>query len=130
MPEERGDAIAVQVSHISGVVVLDVVGQIDLTTVGVLRDALTLACDERVVVLSLVQVKYMDSTTLSALAVEHKQRSERGCRILVVFPAQSVAAKLFNLTGLVKVLDCFSDLDKAIEEARLEQVEHGSEKAS
>lgn len=109
--------VAISNLAISGVTVIEVSGEIDIATAPALRGAIEAAAEESVAIVSLRDVRYIDSSGLAVLVHEHRRRTERDQALLVVLP-DNQAARVFELTRLTQLLTCFSDLKSALARAR------------
>ena len=119
MQDETRELLVTATSRIFGVVVVNVSGEIDMSTAEAFRSALGPAHTEPVAVVSLENVLYIDSSGLAVLVGEHRRRRENGQRLLVVLPS-SAASRVFRITQLTQVLECFDDLANASQAARSE----------
>jgi anti-anti-sigma factor len=85
-----------------GRVVLAVSGEIDMATVGPLRDALERAARAPEVWVDLSEVEFMDSTGLTALVSAH-HAIEHG-RLTVICPTNGAVRRALEVSGLHEVL--------------------------
>src|SRR5690348_9636365 len=104
--------------HMAGedVLVLGARGEIDIATVGQVKEAATLAIssrDYRCLVVDLTRVTFIDSSGLHALTDLHNQMKAAGGEFRVV-NANPNAAKLFELTGLDRLLTIVPDRASAL----------------
>ena len=86
-------------------------GEIDMGTVGPLRDAVAAATasgDYDAVVFDLTEVGFMDSSALHLLTEAHRAMTAAGGRMTVVCPAANMR-KIFELTGLDRVFSIVTD---------------------
>jgi anti-anti-sigma factor len=104
-------------ARLYGVSVVSVSGEIDIATADAFRRALAAESAEECVVVSLLEVDYIDSSGLGVLIREHKVRQARGQQILVILPVYPTS-RVFEITQLNRVLACFGDLVSAIQAAR------------
>jgi anti-sigma B factor antagonist len=95
--------------------VLDVAGEVDLSTAPELRSRIEDLLDEgsRRVVVDLADVSFMDSSGLSVLVSGFKSMREAGGEMAVVCPNASIA-KIFSITGLDRVFSIHPSLDEAL----------------
>lgn len=99
--ERRGDAA-----------VLVVQGELDLSTVGVLRDFLrSEKAQAPTVVLDLRQLQFIDSSGLSLLVSEQRRARENGFRFAIAVGGAPAVQRLFELTGLQGTLTLVEDPD-------------------
>lgn len=94
--------------------VVHVSGDIDVHSVGVLRDELAallgLAGD---VVVDLTQVTFLDSTGLGVLVHARKKAEAVGCRMELVIDQERVM-KVFRITALTRVFAIHPSLETAL----------------
>jgi anti-sigma B factor antagonist len=95
-----------------GGVLLTIVGELDIATVPLVRERLAAvtAAGARRVVVDLRGVSFMDSTGLAAFV--HAKARQAG--ITLVIEPDSYAALIFEVAGLVGVLDVVETLDDAL----------------
>ncbi|HEX8977597.1 MAG TPA: STAS domain-containing protein [Solirubrobacteraceae bacterium] len=79
-------------------------GELDLATVGQLRDAMGRADGCAVLVLDLRGLTFMDSAGLSLVVEEHRRAADVGIEFRVVRGSREVQ-RLFELTGLADRLE-------------------------
>lgn len=102
-----------------GVVVLTLAGEVDVENAGKVRDAalkLTERGANRLVV-DLAGVEYMDSAGLGMLIGLHKRLREANGE-LALAALQPQVRKLFDITGLVRVVKICGEVSEAITEVR------------
>jgi anti-sigma B factor antagonist len=112
VPPER---VAVTVRQRGDVLVVDVVGELDISNAEVLRTALDdeLAAGALHVVVDLTGVAFMDSTGLGVLVrIRKLVHASQGSFALVC--AEGPVRRLLTITGLVTVLGACSTLDEAL----------------
>lgn len=102
------------------VVVIQVAGEVDATSAGLLREALTVAMSEGTprLVADLSQVDFMDSTGLGVLVGRLKAVRQLGGSLHCVVTAERVQ-RIFNATGLERVIPLHVSLEEAIAAAAL-----------
>jgi anti-sigma B factor antagonist len=95
--------------------VLDVAGEVDLSTAPELRSRIEGIVDDggRLLVVDLADVSFMDSSGLSVLVAGFKGMREAGGRMAVVCPSVSIA-KIFSITGLDRVFSIHPSLHEAV----------------
>lgn len=97
----------------AGSTVLSVVGELDLATIGVLKDAVGVhLTPEASVVLDLARLSFCDSTGLGALVALHRQAASVGARFALASPNKRIA-DLFSLSGIDQVLAVFASPGEA-----------------
>lgn len=87
-------------------IVISAVGELDLSTVDSFRSTVMDAVGDSAsspVVIDLMQVTFIDSTTLSVLVGAHKQLSAQN-RQLTIRTRQPLVLRLFDITGLTSLL--------------------------
>lgn len=91
-------------------------GELDMTTVEPLDDAISVTTAETVI-LELGELEFIDSAGMRLIDQAHRRLAEAGRRLLVVAPAESRAAWTFRVAGFA---DGFArdSLDAALLEAR------------
>jgi anti-sigma B factor antagonist len=86
-------------------VVLAVTGEVDMATVGVLRDALQGAAAEADEVwLDLTEVEFMDSTGLTALLLGQKAIGDGQHGLTIICPESGPVRRALEISGLHEVL--------------------------
>lgn len=93
--------LGIDVRTLEGVAILDVVGEVDLSTAPQLEEGLRRAATASppLVAVNLTRVTYIDSTALRVLTDGQKRvRDRRG--LLVVIADQPTIKKIFRITGL------------------------------
>lgn len=97
----------------AGAFVLAVVGELDLATIGALKDAVgaRLASDSSVV-LDLAGLAFCDSTGLGAFVALHRQAIAAGARFALASPNRRIA-DLFSLSGIDQVVPVYATPDAA-----------------
>jgi anti-anti-sigma factor len=108
-------------ARVYGVSIVSVSGEIDIATADNFRQALAAESGEECVVVSLLEVEYIDSSGLGVLVREHKARQGRGQRLMIVLPPHP-ASRVFEVTQLNRALACFSDVASAIQVARDQEI--------
>ena len=110
-------ALAIQVRHGPGYVLVVVAGEVDIVTATPLRERLSaLAADGGQVVADLDQLSFIDAAGLGALAVAARQAAACGGRLHVVC-ARRQTRQLFRLTGLDRAVPLARTLAEAVESA-------------
>ena len=95
--------------------VLDVAGEVDLSTAPALRARIddVVASGGRRLVVDLADVSFMDSSGLSVLVSGFKGMREAGGGMAVVCPNAAIA-KIFSITGLDRVFPVHPSLREAV----------------
>jgi anti-anti-sigma factor len=97
-----------------GGVVVTVTGEIDVSTTGLLADALARAADTAaVVVADLTAVTFLDSTGLSTLLRAHNALTARGGR-LALTGAKPAVLRVLELTGVDTVIPLYPTVAQAL----------------
>jgi anti-sigma B factor antagonist len=96
------------------VTVVDVVGEVDLSSAPGLAEQLSTLFDDgrRRVVVDLTEVTFLDSTGLGTLVGARNRAEEVGGRLPLVATGDRVL-KLFRITGLDDVFEIYPSLDAA-----------------
>ena len=109
------DALTIEVRHEQGYAMVTAAGEIDISTVTLLRERLfELAAGGRPLVADLDQVSFMDSAGLAALVGTAKRAAAHGGSLQVAC-ARPKIRRLFRLTGLDCRIPLASTLDEALE---------------
>ena len=109
----NGD-LTCQVEELGGAVVVRAAGEVDLSTAGTFRSALSLAVErDRHIVVDLAKVTYIDSTGFKELLVCHATCERRG-RILALANPHRVTQKVLGILNLDQVLPIFSSVEEAV----------------
>jgi anti-sigma B factor antagonist len=102
-------------SEVEGVRVVEVVGELDISNVGSLEEAAFDFGNEGLgIVLDLTAASYIDSATLRLLFKLHHSLQRRGQALRVVCPPESGAARVLELTGFSRMVECEADHREAI----------------
>lgn len=97
-----------------GVTVLALVGELDLATIGALKEAVTDRIQpEAHVVLDLAGLMFCDSTGLGAFVALHRQARSSGARFALAAPRRRIA-DLFTLSGIDQVISVYDSTDAAL----------------
>ena len=105
-----------QRSHDANTQVVDLAGEIDVYTAPDLRQKLgdAVESDALNLVINLESVRYIDSSGLSVLLETHKRARARNGRMSVICTHNQIL-KLFNLTGLNKILQVCGTESEAVQ---------------
>ena len=106
----------------TGVVVVSIVGEVDLATVGMLRDGLSPHLSDpvtRLVVCDLSQVRFLACSGLSALLDIQAELGARGARLSVVANSPAVLRPV-KITGLEEVLAVRPTVSSALRQSIVE----------
>jgi anti-anti-sigma factor len=99
-----GDEILrVDVTHIDGVTVLTVEGEIDAASTLALQAPLNELSLERRIIIDMSGVRFMDSTGLSVILAQRIRMTERDGSIHIRNPSPAVQ-RLLDVSGLTEVL--------------------------
>ncbi|MCU1656168.1 MAG: anti-sigma factor antagonist [Pseudonocardiales bacterium] len=106
--------LSVTQQSVGGVPVLAVRGEVDVYSAPALRDRLSelLTTDNKVVIVDLGDVGFLDSTGLGALVAARTAATEAGGRLPVVCDRERIL-KLFRITGLDTVFEIYPSVDEA-----------------
>jgi anti-sigma B factor antagonist len=108
------DALAIAVHSERGCVIAAVTGEIDISTVGGLRERLfELAEGSQPLIVDLDQVTFIDSAGLGALVGTSRRVAEHGGTLHAVC-AQPQTRKLLWLTGVDRRIPLEASLDEAV----------------
>ncbi len=103
------------VELISGVPVVAVPEEIDITNAPELRSALLTAAADRPgrLVADMTRTKFCDSSGLHALLAAQKRAQAEGGELLLVIPTTAVL-RVFAITGIDRMIPNFTSLDDAL----------------
>lgn len=94
--------------------VLVIAGELDLATIGTLKDAVaTRLSPDAHVVLDLSGLTFCDSTGLGGFVALHRQARSTGARLALAAPRKRIA-DLFALSGIDQVISVFGSPDEAM----------------
>jgi anti-sigma B factor antagonist len=101
---------------VNGVSVVDVAGEVDVYSAPELAERLNELFDagDRVVVVDLTAVSFLDSTGLGTLVAGRNRADEAGGQLPLVGSGDRVL-KLFRITGLDEVFQIYPTIEAAIE---------------
>jgi len=99
----------------AGVAVVVLLGEHDLAT----RDALDelfrrLVAGTDLVVVDLSQVKFIDGSTLGALARADQAARTKGGRLRLQIPGDGIVRRMLEITNLLRLLDCSPSREAAL----------------
>jgi anti-sigma B factor antagonist len=105
------------VTTISGMPVVRVPAEIDITNAGLLREALrsAAACGHATIVVDMSETAFCDTVGLQVLVLGHRRARAEGGEIRLVARAAPLL-RLFRLTGIDRVIPNFATLDGAVSE--------------
>jgi len=104
------------IEMISGVPVVTVPAEIDVTTADQLRLALldAAARGHTTVVADMTRTRYCDSAGLGVLIRAHRRALEEGGELRLVMPAHGAVFRIFTLTSLHLFIPRFDSLQEAV----------------
>src|ERR1700750_2021580 len=109
------EALTVKVRHEQGCAIVNALGEIDISTVILLRDCLfEVAASGAPLVVDMEQVSFIDSVGLAMLVGAAKRADAHGGSLQVVCALPKVR-QLVRLTGLDRRIPQFRTLDEALE---------------
>ena len=105
-------------SATAGATVLALTGELDLGSIGALKEAVghRLTADAHVV-LDLAGLTFCDSTGLGAFVALHRQARSTGARFGLAAPRRRIA-DLFTLSGIDQVISVYDSVDAALSAPR------------
>jgi anti-sigma B factor antagonist len=111
-----GSKLEIQVAERHGWAVLIVQGEFDVLTAPRVRDHLLdlLSAGRHQVVVDLEGVQFLDSSGLGALVAGLKLARRRDGNMRLVCHNQRSVLKVLQVTGLDRILDCYSSVDAAV----------------
>jgi anti-anti-sigma factor len=109
-----GDELSVTVRRERGVVIAEVTGDIDVSTVSGLRERLLeLAASGQPLIVDLNQVSFIDSAGLGVLVAANRRASEHGGSLHAVC-SRTPTRKLLWLTGVDRRIPLTDTVDEAL----------------
>lgn len=98
--------LAPEIHSVAEFATVTLIGDLDTSTAGLLYEQFAALTREGVkhVALDLEGLIFMDSTGLSVVIAEHKRTTSLGGELTIYSPQEAVR-KLFEITGLINVLD-------------------------
>jgi anti-sigma B factor antagonist len=105
------------VTTVSGVPVVRVPAELDITNAGSLRAALRSAAERghATIVADMSETVFCDTAGLQVLVLAHRRAAAEGGELRLVVRAASLL-RLFSLTGIDRVIPNFATLDEAVSE--------------
>ncbi len=105
-----------QVKEVAGVPVIELEGEIDLSTSPLFKEEVYRVIDSgrRDVVIDLDGLDFMDSTGLGVLVAVLKKTSDEGGSVRLVCSKRSIR-KVFSITGLDKVFAIYDNLQRCLD---------------
>jgi anti-anti-sigma factor len=102
----RQDRLHPEIHRLADHALVILVGELDASSAGPLYEQFASLTREGVtqVALDLVGMKFIDSTGLSVIIAEHKRTTSLGGALVIMSPQEQVR-KLFEMTGLIQLLD-------------------------
>jgi anti-sigma B factor antagonist len=109
--------LAIEERRVEGVSVLEVAGDLDLSSAPALCVRLERALEDRPagVVVDLSRLEFCDSTGLRALAGAAEEARIRLARLVIVAPSRPAAARGFEIAGAVAFLPLVDELSTGLE---------------
>ena len=97
------------------VTILEVAGEIDMSTAPELANAIgSVTRGASLVVVNLSEVVFLDSSALNALVRSQRELAERNISIRVVSPTDRAVRRVFEITHLTESLSVVDSLDEAL----------------
>jgi anti-sigma B factor antagonist len=105
------------VTTISGIPVVNVPAEIDITNAGLLREALQSAATygHATIVVDMSETAFCDTAGLQVLVLAHRRAIAEGGEVRLVVRAAALL-RLFRLTGIDRVIPNFATVDEAVSE--------------
>lgn len=103
-------------AHVGNAVVLSVRGEVDIANADMLRTAMrdSARTGESAVVVSLVDVSYLDSHTLELLVDLSRKLHVHRRSMAIVAPSGGPARRLIDVCGISKVIGVFDTVEQAL----------------
>ena len=117
MSDIGGAFLHANVRDVGGVPVVELEGEIDLSTAAVFKETVyeVIESGNIEVVIDLTGLEFMDSTGLGVLVAALKKTSTEGGRIKLICDKRSIL-KVFTITGLDKVFTIYDNLQRCLED--------------
>ena len=105
---------------VDGIVVVQIVGEIDMSNAGELGDAIgrRLSNDALALVLDLTAVEYIDSAGIQVIYELHSQLGDRGQAIRVVIAPAALIGEALRLADVPRVVGVAESLEAALASVR------------
>jgi anti-sigma B factor antagonist len=116
LEELEGVVLHTSIKEISGVSIIELSGEIDLSTSPTFKDKVyeTIESGKRDVVIDLDGLEFMDSTGLGVLVAALKKTRMHGGSIRLVCSKRNII-KVFTITGLDKVFPIYDNLQRCLD---------------
>lgn len=99
---------------LAGIPVVRFKGDLDIETAPQMREDLQNAmADGTRIVVSLEEVRYLDSTALGVLLTTFRRLAEQKGRLVLVSPSPRVN-RVFTVTGVSRIIQIYATLDEAL----------------
>lgn len=117
MTAHREPAVSIRVNDSDAAVVLEVRGELDVSTAPVLREKLIeqFAADRACIVVDLTAVPFMDSTALGVLVGAQKRAAAKAGWLRLVAPHQRIK-RVLTTTGLDRVMHVYDTVSGALQQ--------------
>jgi anti-anti-sigma factor len=113
-PESSGPQLAVKSSDRDGVHLVELSGELDLSSVAELDAALAAAAPGGQVCLDFTELEFIDSTGLAAVIRAHQALAAAGGALTVVAAVGSVVRRTLETSGLMAMLSVLDDRAAAL----------------
>ncbi len=101
-------------SHVSGVLVVEAEGEIDMATAPQLAAAVSVVDGATRVIVDLTAVTFLDSSGLNALVHARRELSAREVSFRIVSPKDQAVRQVFEIAQLTEELGVVESLDAAL----------------
>lgn len=117
MDDAGGVFLKAEVREVGGVPVLELHGEIDLSTAAVFKETAyrVIESGKTDLIIDLNGLEFMDSTGLGVLVAALKKTSTEGGRICLICERRNIL-KVFAITGLDKVFTIYDNLQRCLED--------------
>ncbi len=117
MSEIERISLHAEVKEIGGVPVVELEGEIDLSTAAVFKETVyeVIESGKTDVVIDLNGLDFMDSTGLGVLVAALKKTSTEGGSIRLICGKRNII-KVFSITGLDKVFSIYDNLQRCLDD--------------
>jgi len=116
LDESGGVVLRTQVKVVGGVPVIELKGEIDLSTSPAFKETVyeIIESGKRDIIIDLDGLEFMDSTGLGVLVAALKKTSMEGGSIRLICSKRNIL-KVFTITGLDKVFTIYDNLERCLD---------------
>lgn len=117
MDDIGGVFLNTRVKEVGGVPVVELQGEIDLSTAAVFKETVykVIESGKTDIIIDLNGLEFMDSTGLGVLVAALKKTSTEGGKISLICDKRNIL-KVFSITGLDKVFSIYDNLQRCLDD--------------